>query len=361
MKNSRSFVFFCITGLFLLALNSYGQVPDCKSNYEKAAQLYDYGMADSALSVLQPCLEHQKVLKNVPRETSGEIFRLAALACIMLGRSEDANEYITQLLKYQPDYKNNIREDDLEEFKLILNSKSAQPDWILGIMAGTNMPFLSLEKKFSDYDAQENYYKLEAGMGYQFGLVINKTLTRNLSLEAGVGMTQILFKYNTQGLTTGKTQYDQGISYIEIPVLVKYNFNTAGPLKPYLQAGLEGKFSLVIDYKSEQFGKCWYTTSTSSNGSDQILASFLANIEIPGMILGGGFNYQMKSGSLRLDLRYIYNLKNSSQLKEFDAITGYDDIPEEEDFSYTDDITVIHLTNLQVSLGYFLNLKYRVF
>jgi len=360
MKKFRTTIFSCILGLSFLSFKSYSQGVNCSDNYEKALQLYNYGMADSALSILKPCLEHTKALKGLAKETCADIFRLAALSSIMTGIPKKANEYITQLLKYQPDYKNNIRDDDLEEFKLILNSKSAQPDLILGVRAGINIPFLKLENQYSDYDAQESYYDLEGNIGYQFAVAVEKTLSKNISLEVAAGYTQFMFKYYTRSLSIGEQQYDQSISYIEIPVLARYYFNTKGHLKPYIQGGLSGKFSLYAREKSDDYGRYWLTKS-SKYDSEMILASFITDMENVGLAVGGGLSYNLKNSSIRLDVRYIHNFKSSGRISKFDDISGYEDIPEGEDFSYTNDINLIHLKNAQISLGYFYNLKYRVF
>jgi opacity protein-like surface antigen len=358
MKNIKTFIFPGIFAISFLSLNINAQVPNCSGNYEKALQAYNYGMADSALNILQPCLEHPKALKEVSKEICANIYRLAALSSIMAGNSAKADEYITQLLKYAPDYKNNIRDDDLEEFKMMLNKKSAQPDLRLGIRAGTNMPLLNLARSYSDYNAEESYYSLDSKFGYQFGIAAEKTLTRKISLEAGAGFTQILFQYNTRNRTEGPNQYDQSIAYLEIPVLVKYSFNTGSAFQPYLQGGACGKFSLNEIDKSEAYGKSWYTKATDS---ENILATFLTDIENIGLVLGGGVGYNLKSSSIRLDLRYIHNFKSSSRESKFDNISGYDDIPSTEEFSYTNDINLINLKDVQISLGYFYNLKYRVF
>jgi opacity protein-like surface antigen len=358
MKNLKTYILPCILGICFLSLNSNAQVPNCSDNYEKALQLYNYGMADSVLNMLKPCIEQKKALKDVSKETCAEIYRLAALASIMTGHPTEADKYITQLLKIKPDYKNNMRDDDLEEFRLILESKSSQPDLMIGIRAGANMPFLNLVKSYSDYDAQESYYSLDKKIGYQFGIAGEKTLTRNISLEAGAGFTRILFQYNTRGVIEGTNQYDQSIACIEIPVLVKYNFNTGNSFRPYLQGGISGRFSLNDVDKSEDFGKNWYTKATDS---EYILATFLTDIENIGLVIGGGVGYNLKSSSIRLDLRYIHNFKSSGRASKFDDISVYDDIPSTEEFSYTNDINLINLKNIQISLGYFYNLKYRVF
>ena len=311
MENLKTYILPCILGICFLSLNSNAQVVNCSANYEKALQLYNYGMADSALNMLQPCLDTKKALKDIPKETCAEIYRLAALASVMAGNSKEAEEYITQLLKYKPDYKNNIREDDLEEFRQILNNRSAQPDLMIGIRAGANMPFLNLVKSYSDYDAQESYYSLDNKIGYQFGIAGEKTLTRKISLEAGAGFTRILFQYNTREMIGGiNHQYDQSIACIEIPVLVKYNFNTGSSFRPYLQGGISGRFSLNSVDKSEDYGKSWYTKATDS---EYILATFLTDIENIGLVVGGGVGYNLKSSSIRLDLRYIHNFKSSGR------------------------------------------------
>jgi opacity protein-like surface antigen len=358
MKTIKILIYSCLMIFFFISFSSNAQVVNCSGNYEKALQLYNYGMADSALSMLQPCLESKKSLKEVSKETCADIYRLAALASIMTGNPKEADVYITQLLKYKPDYKNNFRDDDLEEFRLILNNKSAQPDLILGLRAGTNIPFLNLQQKYSDYDVQESYYSLESSFGYQFAIAGEKTFTKNISLEVGAGMTRILFKYLTRGTAIGENQYDESINYLEIPVLARYNFSTSSSVKPYLQGGITGKFSLNDISKSDDYGKCWFT---KSSGSEYILATFLTDIENIGLTLGGGVGYNLKNSGIRLDLRYIHNFKSSGRSSKFDNLTGYDDIPGTEDFSYTDDINLINLKNMQISLGYYYNLKYRVF
>lgn len=357
MKTIRIIILPCILGLFL-SFHTNAQVVDCSTNYEAALRLYNYGMADSALNILKPCLESKKALKQVPKETSANIFRLAALASIMTGNPQDADKYITQLLKYQPDYKDNIRDDDLEEFRLILNSKSAQPDIRLGVRAGMNIPFLNLEKKYSDFEAQERLYSLEGSSGYQFGITGEKTFTKNISMEVGVGLTQILFKYESNSQAAGKNQYDQSITYIEIPVLARYNFTPNSSIRPYIQGGVSGKFSLYQREKSDNYGSFWFTESSSS---DYILATFLTDIENIGIVLGGGVGYNLKSFGIRADLRYIHHLSSSARSSNFDNISGYDNIPSDESFGYTNDINLINLKNFQISVGFVYNLKYKVF
>ena len=359
MKKIKRIIIFCLTVVFLMPPIIKGQTTDCSSNYEKALLLYNKGMSDSALRVLQPCLESKRTLKSLSARTNGRIFRLAALSCIMTDNPRDAEKYVKQMLKYQPDYKDNFREDDLVEFRLMVNKRYSQPALRIGVMGGINIPFVKLEKKYSDYETSfGGDYTLDRSTGFQFGIAGEKTLTKNMSIEVAAGITQILFKYTVNGLQSVHYQYDQSISYIEIPVIARYYFSMKSSLKPYLEGGLEGRISLNEMEKSDVYGKYWFTNSSNS---DKVLTTFLTDIQQVGLILGGGIGYDLKKFNLRLDFRYNHYFKSSGQASKFDNITGYDDISDDEKFHYTDDINLISMKNVQISVGLFYNLNYKVF
>lgn len=316
-------------------------------------------MADSALKVLKPCLGNKTALDRVSNGTRVNIYRIAALSSIMKEDPVKAEEYVRQLLKYQPDYKNNLREDDLMEFKQMLDKNYSQPAIRIGITGGTNIPFVKLLKNYSNYEtASGANYKLQMSPGYQVGIVAEKTFTKNISFEVAAEITRVSFKYTSKGLMTNQYKYDQSLTCAEIPVLAKYYFSLRSPFKPYIQAGVSGRISLNNMEKSNVYGRYWFT---KSSGSDKILTTFLTDFEYFGLILGGGVGYDLKQINIRLDIRYNHYFKNSGLYSKFDNIAGYDDIPDTEKFHFTDDINLISLKNIQFSIGLFYNLKYKVF
>lgn len=359
MKKIKNGISLSALVFFLISLTSTAQVVNCSENYEKALKLYNYGMADSALSILKPCLGNIKVLDKVSKETGANIFRLAALSSIMKGDPGKAEEYVKQLLKYQPDYKNNMREDDLEEFRIMLNKTYSQPAMRFGAIGGINIPFVKLEKKYSTYEtAFGGDYSLKTSYGFQFGIACEKILTKSISLEAAVGIAQILFKYTVQSQLSNQYQYDQNIRYVEIPVLARYYFSTKSSLKPYLEGGISGKISLNKMEKSDVYGRYWFTKSSNS---DHILTTFLTDIENFGLVIGGGVGYDLKKINISLDFRYNHYFKSSSRSSKFDNITRYDDISTDEKFHYTDDTNLISMKNIQISISLLYNLNYKVF
>jgi hypothetical protein len=337
------------------------QVIDCSVNYEKALLLYNRGMADSVLSILKPCLESKSDLNRLPKETCARMFRLAGLSSIMTGNPADAEKYARNLLVYQPDYKNSLNEGDLQEFRLMLDKITPQPFIRFGIAAGTNLPLLKLQKEYSNYELTSMKSELKGSPGYQFGISGEMALSRDISLEIGAGLNQIMFNYSVSGFNEStlfiQNKYNQKITWIEVPVLARYYFNI-GAIKPYLSAGLSGRLSLYTMESSDLFGRYWFT---ESEAADKILTTFLTYFENFGILAGGGACYDLKNISFRLDIQYNQNIKNSGIISNFDAITGYNDIGPEQKFHYTDDINLVSMKALQISVGMFYNLSYKIF
>ena len=69
---------------------SLAQEIKCHERYQFALTQYNFGLADSALSLLDPCLFNQRIHKELTRGESVNIYRLAALSSIMIGKPEDA-------------------------------------------------------------------------------------------------------------------------------------------------------------------------------------------------------------------------------------------------------------------------------
>jgi outer membrane protein W len=357
MTKITGIIFLCLSIVLFIPLVSKGQTTDCSSNYEKALLLYNKGIADSALRVLQPCLENKRNLKSLSKETSGRIFRLAALSSIMTGNPGDAEKYVKQMLEFLPDYKNSKNEGDIMEFSLMLDKVTAIPSLRVSIEAGINIPFSKITKQYSNYQAVAGSASLNSSAGYIFGISCEKMLTKKFSLEAGVEIGRYKFKYSVKGVSEGQIVYNQNINSIEIPVIARYYF-TDSRFRPYVEGGVAGRLLPGSSDKSDIYGKY---RLTNSSGSDKILTTFLTNIEYFNMAFGAGAAYDLKKISIRLDIRYNQSFANKNLTSGFDKIGGYSDIPPTEKFYYTNDINLISFNNLQISLGLVYNLRYKVF
>jgi len=356
-KNLKTVISLLIFLFFIISFNTNAQDRNCSENYRSALEFYNLGMADSALNILTPCLENKKLSKEVSRETCVNIYRLAALASIMTEQPAKAEEFVQQLLKYEPDYKNNIRENDLQEFRLMLDKSFAQPELKISVKTGANYSLIKLQKYYFDYEKQGGDNSMNGGLGFQFGIEGEKAFTKSLSLGAGVGLTNLSFKYTASRTWNEKYKFDQNITFLEFPVFIKYSFVSNRSIDPYFQAGLNVKFMISGSNKSDTYGRYWLTKSSNS---DNILATFITDMENFGFLIGGGFDYKLNNSSIRLDLRYIHILGSETRYSKFDGIDLYEDFPASTKI-YSNDISLMNLKNLQISVGFVYNLKYKVF
>jgi hypothetical protein len=361
MEKIKSITVLCLLIFFSMSFTVTAQVTDCTANYEKALLLYNRGMADSVLAILKPCIDIKSAFNKLSKEACARIYRLAALSSIMTGNPGDAEKYARELLVYQPDYKNSQHEGDLQEFRLMLDRINPKPFIRAGITAGGNLPFLKLQKEYSNYELASMKSSLKGSLGYQFEISGEIFLMKNLSLEIGAGMNQVIFKYIVSGFNESKlyseNKYDQKITWIEVPVIARYYFNL-GAIRPYLSTGLSGRLSLYTMESSDLYGRYWFT---ESEAKDKVLTTFLTDFENFGILAGGGVCYDLKNMSLRFDIKYNQNIKNSAVISDFDSVTGYDDIGPEQKFHYTDDINLMGMKALQVSVGVMYNIKYKIF
>jgi hypothetical protein len=357
MKKTKSIIVLCLTMFLFMPIIIKGQITDCSSNYEKALLLYNKGMADSALRVLQPCLDDKKMLKNLSDRTIERIFRLAALSCIMTANPDDAEKYVKKMFEYQPYYKNSNNEDDLMEFRLMLDKFTVVPSLRACISGTIRFPFSDITKQYSNYQVVAGSPSLSGSNGYLFGLSCEMMISKRLSIETGAELGQYNFKYSVTEKPSEQINYSQYVTSIEIPVIARF-YVTSGRFKPYIEGGIAGRFLLNSSFKSDDYGKYWLTNSSNSG---KILTTFIADIEYVNLVAGAGTAYDFRKFCVRLDIRYIQSFSNKSLISKFDNINGYSDIPPTEKFYYTDDITLISSNILQISLGLLYNLRYKVF
>ncbi len=125
----------------------------------------------------------------------------------------------------------------------------------IGIRIGMN--FASLSK-----DLSKEPYEFKSGVGMHLGAVYNLELADVLSLQPGVFYVQRNWKHEDYDKNTFK-KYDAKIhsSWLEIPVVLKYNLAITGDIKidphvgPYFGFGFAGKNK---DTKDKVFSKNGY-------------------------------------------------------------------------------------------------------
>ena len=109
-------------------------------------------------------------------------------------------------------------------------------------------------------------------------------------------------------------------NYVELPVLLRYQFPLKGKFKPHVFAGPSISYTLNSELE--------LSASVLSVSAD---IGSLTHVSDFGLVAGGGFGYEVGSGVLTLDARLYYGFTNVLLTGDFE-INGSTHTIEEDDF-----------------------------
>lgn len=334
--------------------------------YKEAERFYQQGRIDTSLKILERIIENRKIIGRSSRSTRAKVYRLAAHASFILERPAKAKLYIKQMLAFQPNYKyDNTNDDDLLRFTTAVDTLYALPRLSAGLRAGMNTTFVRQHQNYSVFDTEPGGSYKSSLKGFQFGLIGQYALTRNLSIALEPGFAQLFFSYQRDPKSMlGSYSFEQQISYIEAPILLKYNFFvrsiykeplpvfknikflswlTKPTIMPYIEIGATYKHLLV--------------SNKSTSGTSIPVTPLLRSYDLAATA-GAGFTLYMKDFSLGLDARYLFSLWQASSQK----MRNLND-PQASQFIYRyyDMMDDFSLQNIQFALTFRFYISHKVF
>jgi len=173
----------------------------------------------------------------------------------------------------------------------------------LGVKGGLNLSKLDYKDDLQGYD-----FTFRVGMN--LGLFIEYNVFNNLLIHAEAvysmrGTEYGLEEFTLNGITVPAHKFIQKIDYLEIPLIIQYNFLLDSKLTPKVFLGLVSSFLLneKIEYIEEDISK------GEVGQEDQIKSTEF------GIILGIGADYSLPSGKIVFDIRYHYGLTNINNVE----------------------------------------------
>jgi len=185
---------------------------------------------------------------------------------------------------------------------LILFSVSASAINVtgFGVKAGFNSSkFTGDDFTITDPGGTSLYKKWNFGSGYSVGGFITFGINERFSFQP-----ELLYTENKN--TVEFSNSDVSLTYIEIPMLVKFNFQLEGEIQPQLYVGpyfaLKNKARIVVDSTSRAY-------IYGDNVSGQIDVD-IKNVKRSdfGIIFGTAFDFVSKLGTVSFEARYAIGL-----------------------------------------------------
>ena len=180
----------------------------------------------------------------------------------------------------------------------------------VGIKGGLNLSKLDYKDDLQGYD-----FTFRQGMN--LGLFTEYNLSNDLLIYAEAiysmrGTEYGLEEFTLGGITVPAHKFIQKLDYLEIPLMIRYNFLLDSKLTPNVFLGPVASFLLneKIELIEEDISK------GEVGQEDQIKSTEF------GIILGIGADYSLPSGKIVFDIRYHYGLTNVNNVEQGSKINS---------------------------------------
>jgi len=195
-------------------------------------------------------------------------------------------------------------------FMLLLPNSSLATELIAGLKIGMNSADLH-GKDIKDVE-EESGMEFKSKWGLCFGGFVRFNISKMFAIQPE-------FLYTMKGTKMEETFFGEtmklkmNLSYLEIPVLVKFMIPTSGGIKPSLFAGPALAIKLSAKTKVE------YAGETEEEDIEEMKDTDF------GLIIGAGVDFELGflgQGKLTVDLRYNLGLTTISDVEDTDFKNG---------------------------------------
>lgn len=345
---------FLLAGCCLLASWPHtGRAQDCTDLLLTAQELYKNGREREALAPLKACLNEHKKVKKASKETRASAYRLQAMAHLILNEPDTARIATKRMIAYWPFYETEKRRhanEDLAEFRDIVQSLHAVPKFSLGARAGVSLSLPELVQPYSAFEsAASDPVTYTSEGGFQGGIIAQYLLTRTLALSLEPSYVFRQWSYNTTYLQQDLDyRYRQEVVFLETPLWLHRRFKVTRQVQPHVQAGLF--YQWLIRSNKE--------ATLADSPSREIPADNIMALHHYGLGVGGGFTWYKRRSAFRLTVAWKYTLNrlnNSGQRYINDPLNR---VLLYEFYDHSDDL---RLHSLEVTLGYLFALTHKAF
>lgn len=169
----------------------------------------------------------------------------------------------------------------------VMFSTPLQAQWSIGGVAGINLASISVDPQPSS----ESYSSM---VGFGIGAVVDRVLADNIDLHL-----EPMFQQKGSKLEEGGDDTTLKLSYLEVPVMIRYHFPGEGSAKPFVMAG--PSVGILMSAKYEFDGGGEFDAKDETNSVDF------------GVGVGGGVTIPRGDKTLFCEARYVLGLSNFNE------------------------------------------------
>ena len=268
----------------------------CASALERATVAYDEARFDSAVAILEPCVETLGAQR-------WQGYRLLALAHVFADRPADADAAVHRMLELNPRYVADDERDPIE-LRRIVSQYAVVPRLAIAALGGLSVTSRYVDDPRAVAQTAENGDDSELALGNDIGVGLRLAVTPNIGLDVGITVSERAFSLSRQMRSRARTEYTERLDYVTLPALVRLSL-PLGSVQPYIGVGYfyQALVSATSDVTT-------WPADTLEAYSDLGVLSTEARRESSnhGLLFGAGFGVPLGDGLIALDGRFELGL-----------------------------------------------------
>jgi opacity protein-like surface antigen len=301
-----------ITFLLLCTQIAWAQKDDCEQTLTNALEEFNAGHFYGLSAMLKPCIDNGFTLEQKQRA-----YLLLTQTYLLIDDPIAAEDSYLKLLKANPEFATDESRDPIDVVYLSKKFTSSPVFSLYGRIGGN----ISIPRVIHDItlfdgpngkDLKEKY---SVEPGFQVNIGGEWHYNDNISLVAGLQYMYTSYRHVTSGIFGRDVlDFQDKLSWLNIPLMVKYSFQNKGKFKPYAYAGYSTNFLIgdkgVIKYKNGEPALTSENETINSVTSPDINLRYQRNTTNNAFIVGGGIRRKIGLNYWFVDLRYSFGLRN---------------------------------------------------
>ncbi|MBN2682428.1 MAG: PorT family protein [Bacteroidales bacterium] len=296
---------FVLLLLFSVSANSLYSQQNCAVILKEAEKMFDNGVIEDVPSLLNDCLKN-----GFSKDEKLRAYRLIIISFLFDDNKEEAEAFMLELLKLEPEYEVN-KVVDPSEFVSLMEKFRTLPLYSFGVFGGTNYSNINPTEFYGVHNVTKRGYDFSSGMGYQFGIRFNRYLINHVELSTEFSINQSTFEYSDSVFSFAVVTFDEKQTKLSLPLSITYQFEI-NKIKPYIRLGFNNSYNLNVFGTSIR--KYIDNSHRDITGSDVELTQY-RNRYSASALAAIGTKYKIKRGDLFFEIRYLHGLTNQTKVE----------------------------------------------
>lgn len=297
----------CIVIIIILLMTGnkvFAQSGNCAQNLQNAEKAFEEGTLRLIPELLTTCVDRGSFNKA----DKIRALKLLTIASLFMDNEDASDKAMVGLLRLNPELKVD-KSNDPDEFIFMHSKYKTDAVFRYGAYVGVNNAIVNENENFGIYNFNSNTGvdydgKFNLALGANFDYLVNAKI--DISAEVGYSTRTYAIIGRPNYLGRYSIELEETQVWIDVPLIVRYNFFDNKPIVPYVYVGAAVNYLLAAKIGGDRTGDQTVTVG----GIDIMNEGKLRNKINYSALVGLGARIKAKTDYFKLDARYVMGLTN---------------------------------------------------